>query len=187
MDQVRFSKFLKQSRLEKGLTQEELANMLSVTTQAVSKWENGKGYPDVTTLGNLANALGLSIDELMTSQKIDKKDVEIKEVIKEVEVIKERKPNYKLIGIIIGVILLIAICVSAYIIDYNHKTNVPKLLITTINDIYNDEENVVVEDLQGNDVTEQFKDKYYKYYKDKNYYFIFNDSSGQYVFYGRIK
>lgn len=184
MDQIKFSKFLKQSRKEKGLTQEELANKLSVTTQAVSKWENGKGYPDVTTLGNLASALDLSIDELMSSEKMDK---EVKEVIKEVEVIKERKPNYKIIGIIIGVILIVAIAVSAYIIDYNHKTNVPRILITTINDIYNEQELVTVEDLEGNDVTEEFKEKYYKYYKDKNYYFIFNDSSGQYVFYGRMK
>lgn len=187
MDQIKFSKFLKKSRLEKGLTQEELANKLCVTTQAVSKWENGKGYPDVTTLGNLASALDLSIDELMNSKKNDSKNLEIKEVIKEVEVIKEKKPNYKLIGIIIGVILAIAIGVSAYIIDYNHKTGVPRILITTINDIYNEQEEVIVEDLEGNDVTEEFKEKYYKYYKDKNYYFIFNDSSGQYVFYGRMK
>lgn len=187
MDQIKFSKFLKKSRLEKGLTQEELANKLNVTTQAVSKWENGKGYPDVTTLGNLAKALDLSIDELMRSEKLDNKKVEIKEVIKEVEVIKERKPNYKLIGIIIGVILVIAIGVSAYIIDYNKKTNVSRMIIATINDVYNDEENVMVEDLEGNDVTEEFKEKYYKYYKDKNYYYIFMDSSEQYVFYGKIK
>lgn len=184
MDQIKFSKFLKQSRKEKGLTQEELANKLNVTTQAVSKWENGKGYPDVTTLANLAKELDLSIDELMASKKMNK---EVKEVIKEVEVIKIRKPNYKIIGIIIGIILIIAIAISAYIIDYNHKTGVPRILITTINDIYSESESVVVEDLDGNDVTQEFKDKYYKYYKDKNYYFIFNDSSGQYVFYGRMK
>jgi transcriptional regulator with XRE-family HTH domain len=51
-------------RRELGLTQEALAERLGLTAQAVSKWETGIGYPDVTILPELAGILGMSIDEL---------------------------------------------------------------------------------------------------------------------------
>ena len=51
-------------RKEKGLTQEGLANLLQITPQAVSKWENGVGLPDVTLVPRIATALGISVDEL---------------------------------------------------------------------------------------------------------------------------
>ena len=51
-------------RKENGLTQEGLANLLQITPQAVSKWENGVGLPDVTLVPRIATALGISVDEL---------------------------------------------------------------------------------------------------------------------------
>ena len=55
---------LKKFRKEKGNTQEELAEYLGITMQAVSKWERGEGYPDITLLPALADILKISIDEL---------------------------------------------------------------------------------------------------------------------------
>lgn len=49
----------------KNITQEELANQLGITFQAVSKWETGQTYPDITQLPKLSNLLGVSIDKLM--------------------------------------------------------------------------------------------------------------------------
>lgn len=51
-------------RKEKGLTQEGLANLLQITPQAVSKWENGVGLPDVTLIPRIANALGVTVSRL---------------------------------------------------------------------------------------------------------------------------
>ena len=51
-------------RNDNGLTQEGLANLLQITPQAVSKWENGVGLPDVTLVPRIATALGISVDEL---------------------------------------------------------------------------------------------------------------------------
>lgn len=51
-------------RREMGLTQEGLAEILGVTPQAISKWERGNGYPDISLLPDLALTLGLSMDEL---------------------------------------------------------------------------------------------------------------------------
>ena len=50
-------------RLHCSMTQEKLAELLCVTPQAVSKWENGASYPDITLLPELSAALGIKIDE----------------------------------------------------------------------------------------------------------------------------
>ncbi len=60
-----FSENLKLIRKEKGLTQEELAELLEVSRQAVSKWELDEGYPEVEKLMLLANKLNVSLDFLM--------------------------------------------------------------------------------------------------------------------------
>ena len=52
-------------RREKGLTQKELAERLNVTNKAVSKWERGKNFPDLTLLPPLADALGTTVSELL--------------------------------------------------------------------------------------------------------------------------
>lgn len=60
-----FSDNLKQIRRERRLSQEELAEQLKVSRQAVSKWEQGNGYPEVETLLLLSEVLSVSLDRLM--------------------------------------------------------------------------------------------------------------------------
>lgn len=55
-------------RKEKGITQEDLAERLGVTPQAVSKWENDISYPDITLLPRLAEILGVTVDELLSGE-----------------------------------------------------------------------------------------------------------------------
>lgn len=81
MDNIKFGKFIKESRREKELTQKQLADILHVSDKAVSKWENGIGFPDIKLLEPLAEALDVSLLELMQSERnketqIDAKDVE---------------------------------------------------------------------------------------------------------------
>lgn len=57
-------------REERGLTQKELAERVGVTDKAVSKWETGRGLPDVTLLEPLARALGVSLAELLAGEQI---------------------------------------------------------------------------------------------------------------------
>ena len=63
-----FSDNLKRIRKDKNLTQEELAEMLNVSRQAVSKWEQKLGYPEIETLFNIANQLDVSLDTLMSEE-----------------------------------------------------------------------------------------------------------------------
>ncbi len=69
MDNIQFGAFVAQLRKEKGLTQKELADLLNVTDKAVSKWETSKGFPDVKLLEPLAQALGVSLVELMRGKR----------------------------------------------------------------------------------------------------------------------
>ena len=55
---------IRKMRLERGMTQRQLAYRLRVSVQAVSKWERGKTYPDVTMLLPIADMLGVTLDEL---------------------------------------------------------------------------------------------------------------------------
>ena len=56
-------------RRQKGLKQEDLANTLSISAQAVSKWENDQTCPDISLLPKLAQLLGVSVDELLSGKK----------------------------------------------------------------------------------------------------------------------
>ena len=63
-----FSENLKQIRREHHLSQEELAELLDVSRQAVSKWEQGQGYPEVEKLLLLSKKLNISLDALMSNE-----------------------------------------------------------------------------------------------------------------------
>ena len=70
MDQKKTGAFIAQCRKEKNLTQVQLAELLEITNQAVSKWENGRGMPDVSLLQPLCNALDISLNELFSGEHI---------------------------------------------------------------------------------------------------------------------
>ena len=61
---------IKKLRENKKMTQEELAEKLNVTSKAVSKWETGKGFPDISLVESLAQALGISVIELLSGDYI---------------------------------------------------------------------------------------------------------------------
>ena len=65
-----FSENLKQIRKKHHLSQEELAELLDVNRQAVSKWEQGMGYPEVEKLLLLSHKLNISLDTLMSTENV---------------------------------------------------------------------------------------------------------------------
>ena len=69
-----FAENLKQLRKEKQLSQEELADILDVSRQAVSKWEQGIGYPEVEKLLLLSSKLNISLDSLMATEITQESD-----------------------------------------------------------------------------------------------------------------
>ncbi len=75
MDSKKFGEFIATIRKEKGWTQAELAKKLSVTDKAVSRWERGLGFPDINTVKPLADALDVSVLEIMQSEKEPEEDI----------------------------------------------------------------------------------------------------------------
>ena len=74
MNQEKIGKFIQELRREKDLTQSELASKLNVTDRAISKWENGRGLPDLSLIKPLCEELDISINELLSGEKLSKKE-----------------------------------------------------------------------------------------------------------------
>ena len=67
---IRFGEILKDLRRKKDITQEELADILGVTSQSVSRWEKGACYPDMELLPAIANYFGVTVDDLLGMNEI---------------------------------------------------------------------------------------------------------------------
>ena len=67
---MEFHEKLQELRKARGLTQEELAEALYVSRAAVSKWESGRGYPNIDSLKEISSFFDVSIDELLSSEKL---------------------------------------------------------------------------------------------------------------------
>lgn len=72
MNSDKIGKFISDLRKKNNLTQQSLANLLGVTYQAVSKWENGKSIPDIMILKEISKHFNVSIDELIEGEKSKK-------------------------------------------------------------------------------------------------------------------
>ena len=68
-------KFISELRKEKKLTQKELAEKIIVSDKAVSRWETGKGYPDVTSLVSLSEYFDVSVNELLAGKRLTVEDI----------------------------------------------------------------------------------------------------------------
>lgn len=74
MDQIKIGKFIAECRKNKNLTQVQLAEKLDITDRAVSKWETGKSIPDASIMLDLCNELGISVNELLMGEIIEKNE-----------------------------------------------------------------------------------------------------------------
>lgn len=101
------SKKIKELRLKKKITQQELADAIYVSREAVSKWEQNRGVPSKDNLELLANYFEISIDELVNEDYIQ-------------EVIDNKNKNIKILSIIIGALAILATLLS--VILFNEKS-----------------------------------------------------------------
>lgn len=149
MDAIKFGSFVARVRKDKNMTQAELASKIKVTDKAVSRWERGLGFPDINTLEPLAEALGVSVLELMKSEKIETEDIQcedatliLKDTIQEAS--SQRllnKKQYQMIAIgiavlflIVSVALIFALTRSRYVPliqceDATQRTSVESILL----------------------------------------------------------
>lgn len=67
---MEFNEKLQELRKNRGLTQEELAEALYVSRAAISKWESGRGYPNIDSIKEISNFFSVTIDDLLSSEKL---------------------------------------------------------------------------------------------------------------------
>ncbi|MDY4948179.1 helix-turn-helix domain-containing protein [Clostridium cadaveris] len=94
MDQKSMGIVIARQRKEKGFTQKQLGDKLSVSNKTVSKWETGEGFPDITILPVLAEALDITVDELLdgsslkNNENLKRDDMECTEYLMDKTILK---------------------------------------------------------------------------------------------------
>ena len=113
MDQIKIGRFIAEKRREQGLTQAQLAEKLSITDRAVSKWENGRTMPDSSLMLDLCKHLKITVNDLLNGEVVsmenynEKLEKQLLEVIKQKEEADKRLLNLEWFIIIISVLVLI--------------------------------------------------------------------------------
>ena len=119
MDQVKIGKFLSDERKEKGYTQKQLSELLGISDKTISKWECGNGFPEASLLLPLCNELEITVNELLTGERISQQNYKKKAEENMVNMIREKEENKQkiLLTTMIGVIstitfvtLLLVVC-----------------------------------------------------------------------------
>ena len=120
MDQIKIGKFIAEIRKEQNFTQRQLADTLSISDKTVSKWECGKGLPEVSLMIPLCDALQITVNDLLTGERVSEVDYQKKAEENMMNLIKENEENKKrkALSIICGVITIIAVCSLVVIASY---------------------------------------------------------------------
>ena len=136
MNQEQIGKFIAQLRKEKKMTQIDLASKLGITDRAISKWENGRGMPDLSLLMPLCEILDVSINELLSGARLDNKNYQEKleeNIINAIDYSdKKIKKTKKIFKVTLSIILIfIAALIIMYGIDINRMRNNKPVLFST--------------------------------------------------------
>ncbi len=120
MDQIQIGKFIAETRKEQGLTQRQLADILSISDKTVSKWECGKGLPEVSLMLPLCGKLGITVNDLLSGERVSETDYRKKAEDNMMELMKENEENKKkmMLSVICGMITIIAVCALLAIASY---------------------------------------------------------------------
>ncbi len=112
MDQIKIGKFIAQMRKDQGLTQRQLAELLSISDKTISKWECGKGLPEASLMLPLCEALHMTVNDLLTGEKVSPSEYQKNAEENMMGLLKENEENKKrmALSVICGVITIIAVC-----------------------------------------------------------------------------
>lgn len=109
MDQIKIGRFIAERRRLQGLTQAQLAEKLNITDRAVSKWETGRSLPDATLMLALCEILGISVNELLSGEKVTMENNQEKNEQLLLEMAKEIERKNKTIWSAMWIIMIVSI------------------------------------------------------------------------------
>ena len=112
MEPTRIGRFIAERRKALGLTQRQLAEQLSVSDKAVSKWETGRGLPDVLLMPPLCAVLGITVNDLLSGERVGEGDYRKKAEENMMELMRENAENRQrlLQSIACGGVTVVAVC-----------------------------------------------------------------------------
>ena len=131
MDQIQIGKFIAKMRKSTNLTQKQLADALSISDKTVSKWECGKGLPDVSLMLPLCNMLNITVNDLLLGEKVSQADYQKKAEGNMMDLMKENEENRKrmALSIITGVITIIAVCALIVIAAFIDLPTIVRIIL----------------------------------------------------------
>ena len=131
MDQIQIGKFIAKMRKSTNLTQKQLADALSISDKTVSKWECGKGLPDVSLMLPLCNMLNITVNDLLSGEKVSQADYQKKAEGNMMDLMKENEENRKrmALSIITGVITIIAVCALIVIAAFIDLPTIVRIIL----------------------------------------------------------
>ncbi len=109
MNQEKIGKFIAKCRKDKNLTQGELADKLNISNKAISKWETGRGMPDASIMLELCAYLGITVNELLSGEKLEEGEYKEKANENIINIAKESEKNKKVKNKIIIVLTIVII------------------------------------------------------------------------------
>ena len=112
MDQIKIGKFIAEERKAKNYTQRELADKLSISDKTISKWERGNGFPEVSLLLPLCNELDITVNELLSGERLQEMDYKKKAEENMVNLVREAQESKKKIilsAIVAGLTIIAAL------------------------------------------------------------------------------
>ena len=117
MDQTKIGSFIAEARKQKNLTQRALADQLSISDKTVSKWETGKGLPEVSLMLPLCDVLGISVNELLTGERLVDSDYKQKAEENILKLMQEKEQSKRsiLLAVIAAVIAILGSCTLIYV------------------------------------------------------------------------
>lgn len=136
MNQAKIGKFIAELRKEKGLTQEQLAEKLGVTSKSISRWENGKTMPDLSLMKPLCNELEITINDLLSGEKIEKPNYQAKfeeNILNTINYTDKKINKIKLIFkvVIVCILLLVIIVATMFALGMNRIRNNKQVIFST--------------------------------------------------------
>ena len=160
MNKEQLGTFIGECRRELGLTQQELAEQLHVTNKAVSKWERGLSYPDVTLMDPLASALGLRVEELMTCRRQaaghgEEEPVKNLLTISSSSLRRERRRSWGLVAGVLAFVLIVGLLVGynlLYVTEVRQGEIILKETVDGTNYLYMEEKDHLLQLRCGSDV-----------------------------------
>ena len=117
MNKEKIGKFIAELRKEKKLTQEELANKLGITKNAVSKWERGLSMMDVSLFKPVCEILEVTIVELLNGERIKQDDMKIKvddTIRNTIEYTNKKIKNNKVKNVLLTILIIAILCIGTF-------------------------------------------------------------------------